>query len=286
MNDHLFNIKRILSIIFGTLLISIAINGIFVPNKLLSGGVTGIAILFHFIFNFKVSLVVLILNIPLFIIGSFFLKKTYLSYSVFGMIMLSLWLELTSSLIIHTNNILSILVIGGFLYGAGIGIIFKSDGSTGGIDIIAKIVNKYFSINMATVTFFINNFIILLSIFLFGVDIAVTTISTMFIGSRITNFVVDGINHKRTLFIITDSEHYEAISNHIIQNVHRGVTVIPAIGAYTTRPKYILYTTVGLREVAKVKQLILKHDPNAFMTVSETAQVIGKGKGFLHLDTD
>lgn len=286
MNDYSLNVRRIISIIFGTLLISIATNGIFVPNKLLSGGIAGISMILHFLFGVKISLFVFLLNIPIFILGLFFLRKSYLSYSLFGMTMLSIWLELTNSIIIPTQNTLSILVVGAFLHGTGVGIIFRSDSSTGGMDIVAKIINKHFSIGMATVIFFINGLILVCSIYLFGIDIAVTTISMMFIGSRITNFVVDGVNYKRTLFIITDSEHYQVISDSIIKRVHRGVTVIPAIGAYTSKPKYILYTTIGLREVSKVKQIILQHDPNAFMTVSETAQVIGNGKGFLHLDQD
>ena len=284
MKNDFFDIRRIISITLGTLLLAIATNGVLIPNKLLSGGITGISMLLHFLFGFKVSLVVLLLNIPIFLLGLFFLRKTYLAYSLFGMLMLSLWLELTSKLIIPTGNILSILVVGGVLYGISIGVIFRADGSTGGIDIVAKIINKYFGISMATVTFLINGIILVLSIYLFGVDIAVLTISTMFLSTRVTNFVTDGINYKRTLFIITDSEHYQAISDHIMQKIHRGVTVIPAIGAYTSKPKYILYTTIGIREVAKAKHITLSYDPNAFMTVSETSQVIGNGKGFMHLD--
>jgi uncharacterized membrane-anchored protein YitT (DUF2179 family) len=284
MKDYPLDIKRILSIFLGTLLLAIATNGILIPNKLLSGGITGLSMLLYFLFDLKVSVLVILFNIPLFILGLFFLRKTYLAYSLFGMIILAIWLELTASVVIPTNDVLSILVVGGSLYGMGIGIIFRADGSTGGIDILAKIINQYFSINMATVTFCINGVILLLSIYFFGIDIAVLTISMMFLSSKITTFVVDGINHKRTLFIITDSEHYQIISDLIMQKIHRGVTVIPAIGAYTSKPKYILYTTIGIREVAKVKQVTLKYDPCAFMTVSETSQVIGKGKGFMHLD--
>jgi len=285
MKDTFFDLKRVLSIMLGTLLLSIATNGVFIPNKLLSGGITGISMLLHFLFGFKMSLLILILNIPIFILGLFFLKKTYLAYSLFGMTMLSLCLELTRNIKIPTGNMLSVLVVGGVLYGLGIGIIFRADGSTGGIDIIAKTINKYFSISMATTTFVMNGFILMASIYLFGIDIAVITISTMFLSSKITTFVVEGIDHKRTLFIITDAEHYQDISTHIMQEIHRGVTVIPAIGAYTSNSRYILYTTIGIREVAKVKKITISYDPNAFMTVSETSQVIGKGKGFMHLDT-
>lgn len=277
------NVARIASIVVGTLLLAVATNGIIIPNKLLSGGVNGISILLHFLFNFKVSLLVILLNIPIFILGFLFLRKTYLAYSLLGMLMLSFWLEVTSNLIIPAGNILSIVLIGGTLHGIGTGLIFKHDGSTGGTDIIAKIINQHFSINMATTTFAINVLILVLSIYFFNIDMAVLTISTMFVSSKITNFAVDGLNRKRTLYIITDSKHFETLSHELLTALNRGVTMIPAIGAYTSDTKYILFTTVSMREVAKAKQIVLSIDPKAFMTVTETSQVIGNGRGFIDL---
>ncbi len=284
MSTKSSSIKRIFSIIIGTLLIAIATNGVLLPNHLLSGGVSGVATLIHFKLDFKLSLILLLLNIPLFILGFIFLKKTYLTYSLFGMLMLSFWLEITSPLIITKGNVLSTLVVAGFLHGLGTGIIFRADGSTGGTDIIAKIVNQKFSINMATVNLSLNSIIIILSIYFFNLDIAVLTISTMFISSNFANFVVDGINKKRTLYIITDETHAHELSNHLLTELHRGVTMIPAIGAYTSESRYILFTTVSIREVAKAKQAILTIDSKAFMTVTETSQVIGNGRGFISIN--
>lgn len=284
MKPQTFCFNRTLSIILGTLLVAIATNGILLPNQLLSGGVNGISMLFYFLFGFKVSLLVILINIPIFILGLLFLRKTYLAYSLFGMLMLSFWLEVTDKVSIPTDNTLSILVLAGILHGIGTGIIFRADGSTGGTDIIAKIINKYFSINMATVNLCLNTVIILISVYFFNIDIAVLTISTMFISSQVVNFVVDGINRKRTLYIITDASHYEELSAALLKELHRGVTMIPAIGAYTSATKYILFTTVSVREVAKARQIILNIDSKAFMTVTETSQVIGNGRGFIHLD--
>lgn len=284
MKPQTFCFNRTLSIILGTLLVAIATNGILLPNQLLSGGVNGISMLFYFLFGFKVSLLVILINIPIFILGLLFLRKTYLAYSLFGMLMLSFWLEVTDKVSIPTDNTLSILVLAGMLHGIGTGIIFRADGSTGGTDIIAKIINKYFSINMATVNLCLNTVIILVSVYFFNIDIAVLTISTMFISSQVVNFVVDGINRKRTLYIITDASHYEELSAALLKELHRGVTMIPAIGAYTSATKYILFTTVSVREVAKARQIILNIDSKAFMTVTETSQVIGNGRGFTHLD--
>lgn len=283
MNKHKLTIARIFSIIVGTLFISIATNAIIIPNQLLSGGVSGIALLMHFLFNSKVSLLVILLNIPLFILGFLYLQKTYLAYSLFGMLTLSFWLEVTSNIVIPTHNVLSILLIGGAFQGIGTALVFKYDGSTGGTDIIAKIVHKHFSINMATTNFAINLIIIVLSIYFFDIDMAVLTISVMYVASKITNFVVDGLNRKRTLYIITDKNHYERLSHNLLSELNRGVTMIPAIGAYTSDEKYILFTTVSMREVAKAKQIVLSVDPKAFMTVTETSQAIGNGRGFTEL---
>ena len=282
MDTSIKQFQRPLSIVVGTLLLAIATNGVLIPNQLLSGGVSGISMLLHFLFGLKVSLLVIAINIPLFIFGLFYLKRSYLAYSLFGMLMLSFWLEITSNVRIPTGNFLSVLVVAGCIHGIGTGIIFRANGSTGGTDIISKIIHERFSINMATVNLCINLVIILLSIYFFNLDIAVITISTMFISSHVANFVVDGINRKRTLYIITSSTHAEDLSSSLLQQLHRGVTMIPAIGAYTSDTKYILFTTVSVREVAKARNIVLATDPKAFMTVTETSQVIGNGRGFIH----
>ncbi|MGL4345167.1 MAG: YitT family protein [Cellulosilyticaceae bacterium] len=281
MNHLKTDIKRIGFITFGTLLLALATNGVLVHNMLLSGGVSGISMFLHFLFDWDISTLILILNIPLFIVGFFFLKKHFLWYSLFGMSMLSFWIRMTKGIVIPTGNEISIILVAGVLNGLGNGIIFRGDGSTGGMDIIAKIINRHFSLSMGTVNLAINGIIITASILFFGIDLSVLTLATMFISSKVCNFVVDGINYKRTICIITDEDHYQPLADDIIQELHRGVTVVPAVGAYTKHKKYMLYTTIGIREVSKVRELAWEHDPHSFMTVSETAQVIGRGRGFL-----
>lgn len=281
MNRLKTDIKRVCFIAFGTLLLALATNGVLVHNKLLSGGVSGISMFLHFLFGWDISILILLLNIPLFIVGFFYLKKHFLWYSLFGMTMLSFWISVTKSVVIPTGNLVSVILVAGVLNGLGNGIIFRGDGSTGGTDIVAKIVNRYFSLSMATVNLSINGIIIAASILFFGIDLSVLTLATMYVSSKVCNFVVDGVNYKRTICIITDEDHYQPLADDIIEELHRGVTVVPAVGAYTKTKKYMLYTTIGIREVAKVRQLAWEHDPRSFMTVSETAQVIGRGRGFL-----
>lgn len=282
MQKFRLDLRRILFIIIGTFLIALSTNAVLIPNKLLSGGINGIATFLHFIFNWNVGLLVILLNIPLFIVAIVFLKRHFIVFSLFGMLMLSFWLQFTRNISIATDDTLSIIILGGLLNGLGSGIIFRGDGSTGGSDIIAKIINTHFSLSMASVNLIINGIIICFSIYFFGLDLSVLTLATMFVASRVTHFVVDGVNYKRTLFIITDEAHYKAMANDIMSALLRGVTIIPALGAYTKEDRYILYTTVGIRELAKIKSIVASHDKAAFVTVTPTAQVFGNGRGFMH----
>lgn len=282
MNKKLIDLNKIVAIIIGTLLLAIAANSIFLPNRLLSAGLTGISMLLHFLFEWRISLLVLVLNIPLFIIGYFYLDKRFLFYALLGMSSLSFWVEITGGIVIPTTDTLSVILVGGVIHGMGTGILFRGNVSTGGMDIIAKIINQHFSISMATVNFVLNSIILSLSMYYYGLDITIVTIATMFVSSQVANFMVDGLNHKRTLFIISSKEKYKEVSEGLINELGRGVTVMAAKGAYTDEEKYFLYSTISISEVSKAKQIVLKHDSGAFMTISDTCQVIGNGKGFIH----
>ncbi|MGL5676135.1 MAG: YitT family protein [Cellulosilyticaceae bacterium] len=278
------HMRTIFSLTLGTLLMSIAINGLLAPNSLLSGGVSGLALFLHLIFDWKLSLLTIFLNIPLFILAFIYLKKRFIIFSLLGMSLLSLWLELTQHIIIPTTNPLSIILVSGLLNGLGMGIIFRAGGSVGGTDIVAKILNQKLSFSMGSVLFLINMTIMLTSAFVFGIDIAVVTAASMFVSSQTTNYVVDGLNRRRTVTIITSPASGEKISHEIMDIMGRGVTIVPAIGGYTQNDKAILYTTVNLREVAKLKALVSLHDTHAFVTIADTAQVIGNGRGFIPLE--
>lgn len=276
-------LHRIFSLALGTLLMAIAINGLLAPNHLLSGGITGIALFLHFLFDFNISLSTIMLNMPLFILAFIYLKRRFIVFSLMGMSMLSFWLEVTKGIHIETDSTLTVLLISGLLNGLGLGIIFRADCSVGGTDIIAKIMNQKFSLSMGSVIFSINVMIMLASLCVFDLDLAVITATSMFISSQTTNFVVDGLNRRRTVTIVTSPCFSTPISHHIMTDLHRGVTIVPAVGGYTQQERHLLYTTVNLREVAKLKSIVSSHDVHAFVTVADTAQVIGNGKGFMPL---
>lgn len=269
------DIPKIGLVLLGSLIVGFVINAIFIPHHILSGGIAGIAIFIHLLTGIHTALLIPVLNIPVFLIGYRFTDKKFMMLSIIGMVGLSISLAITKNITVPTRDMFTSVLLGGFLNGLGIGIVFRGHGSTGGTDIIAKILHKFFSFSMGSILFAFNVFIIGLSTFAFGLDLAIYTLATMFIGRSITNYVLEGVNYKRTVFIITDQ--YQAVADGIMKKLDRGVTILAGEGAYTNTPKHILYTTIGIRQVAKLKEIVRATDPKAFVTITETAQVFGKG---------
>ncbi len=282
MKNNILEYKNtVFFLVIGTLLMAIAVNGVLVPNKLISGGISGISLMLYFVFGWNLSLLTIILNIPIFIIGLKYLPKKFLFFSLFGTLVLALWIELTKNIIIPLDSELTIVVLGGLINGLGMGMIFRTGGSTGGTDIIAKIINKLFSIGMGSVSFMINMVIMAAAAYFFSINLAVVTAISMFVAAQATNLIVDGLNTRRTGTIIVSPEYAEEICSAITTQLHRGVTMVAATGGYTHNQKIIIYTMINMREVSKLKQIVSAHDKHAFMTIVETAQVIGNGRGFL-----
>lgn len=273
----IINLKVISALIIGSLLMSIGINCFYVPYHLLSGGITGIAMLLHLTLNIDITLAVLFMNIPIFIAGFFFLSKRFMLYSFIGLLNLSLFITLTKSIIIPTNNIISALVLGGVLNGLGLGIIYRYGASLGGTDVISKIINKYFSYSLSIIGFYINVIVIGLSVAFFGVDLSVYTLMSMFVSSKIIQYVVEGLNYKRMVIIISNINNNDIISKTIMKKLKRGITLINGKGGYTNNDKYVLYCVIGIRQVSKLRTIVKELDPDAFITITQTVQVFGNG---------
>lgn len=269
------DISNIVLILTGGFLFGFGINAFFIPHKLMSGGVSGFAVFIHLLSDFDTGLLIILLNIPIFLLGIKNTDKKFIIYSFLGLVSSSITLFLTKNIEIPMNDLLTSVLTGGCVCGLGTGLAFRGNGSTGGTDVLAKIINKAFSFSISSVIFGLNVLVVSLSAFGFGLDIAVYTLAAMFVSGAVTNFVVDGLNYKRSAFIITDK--YEVLTQIIIKELKRGVTVIDAKGGYSNESKKILFTTVGMRQVSKLKEIVKENDPDAFVTINETAQVFGKG---------
>jgi len=271
---------RVLMTLIGTFIISVSLNALYIPHQLLSGGITAIAILANLKLGWSISLVILLLNIPILIIGYKFINKEFIVFSLLGMVSLSFFIWLTQDLVFQSENMLTTILLGGLMNGLGFGIIFRANSSTGGTDIVSKVLNRKFSYSIATFNFAFNLLIIGLSVTVFSLDIAVETLTAMYVSSLTATFVLEGTNHKRTILIIT--KRSDKIAEVINLHMNRGCTVIQGVGTYTGNEREILYAVISINQVAKLKMIVRDIDPNAFVNVIETKVVFGNG--FLNLE--
>lgn len=274
--------RVLLLVIIGSLIYSVGMNLFYTKQHLLSGGVTGFAQLLNYQFGLPISLMIILLNIPLFLIGWKFVSKKFFLYSLVGMGIFSLCLQLGHPLSVSFESPLTAVALGGFLTGLGLGIIYRSGASSGGSDIIAKVLHKYFSINMATTGLLVNAVIISLSMLIYGLDQAVLTLCAMFIGSHVTSYVIDGIDHRRAITIITANP--QELSDVLMKGLGRGITIIKATGAYTGDERYMLYCVISKHQLSPLKAIVKKTDPHAFLTITTVNGVYGRGASFFSMD--
>ena len=270
-------INQYVWVTIGCLISGFSINAFLVPHHLLSGGVSGLAIIFYFLFGFPIGVQILLMNIPLLYAAYRLLGREYTIGTIYGTIIFSLAVDGTifaSQFNLIDDPIIS-AVTGGVLIGIGSGLIFRVNGSGGGLDIVAAIVKKYYSLNFGAVGFAINCLIMVVAAMLFGLKLAMLTLISMFISANLTDKVVEGFNRKKTVFIV--SYNTDAIIEVILKEVGRGVTILHGQGAFTRQAKQVLFVVVSLTQIAKIKQLVDEVDPHAFMIVQDAAEVMGHG---------
>lgn len=268
---------RYFCITIGCLIASTSINLFLVPHHLLSGGVSGIAIILYFLFGFPIGVQILVMNIPLVYVAYKLIGKEYAITTIYGTILFSVAIDLTQFLsqINPLDDPLLACITGGIISGVGSGLIFRFNGSAGGLDIVAAVVRKYYSFNFGVVSFAINCVIMLIAAFFFGLKLAILTLISMFVSANLTDKVVEGFNRKKTIFIV--SYNTEQIIEVILKEVGRGATILRGEGAFTRQEKPVIFVVVSLMQIAKIKLLVQEVDPQAFMIVQDAAEVMGRG---------
>ena len=272
----------ILVIIIGSFISSLGVN-LFLSNaKLLSGGVTGIALILQYLWEVPSGITVFLLNIPLFFVSYKYLNKRFTIYTAIGMLSFSTALMITKPLstLVQVDDMLLYCIYGGVLSGIGSGLIFYRNGSTGGTDIITMVIRKkYSNFDIGQVGFAFNLIIVTVSIFIFGLPRALYTLISMFITSTILDKVLNCFTSKKLLLILTEKE--DDIINYVIKDMNRVITALMAEGGYTRDKKRLLYVAVTTSQMISLKTKILRVDPKAFITIIDVSEV--KGKGFVTL---
>lgn len=272
------NIKpttRIMTLALGSLVCSVAINGFLRPLGLISSGITGISIILNHISSINIGLIVFTLNIPLFILAYFKLKREFVIYSLVNMIMFSTMLGLTGNVYkyIGVDNVMLSALVGGALNGIGMGITFRGRGSQGGIDILGAIIRKNWEISIGSALMLIDLAIIATGGYVFGIESFLYTLTALYIGYQFLDKVQATFDSKKSVMII--SHKPKEIGTALMQEMNRAITYLKGEGGYTGNEKNIIYTIVNPREIPKIKKIVNEHDPNAFISVFETNEVRG-----------
>ncbi|MBN8252434.1 YitT family protein [Priestia flexa] len=271
--------KNIFFILLGSAIFGFGLVNFNMQNNLAEGGFTGITLLLYFLFNIDPSYSNLVLNIPLFFVGWKLLGRTSFYYTILGVISLSVFLWIFQrfpvDMPLKDDMTLAALFAGVFI-GVGLGIIFRYGGTTGGVDIIARLVQKYIGWNMGK-TMFLFDFLVIITSLIYYLTYteAMYTLVAVFVAARVIDFIQDGAYAAKGATII--SARNEEISAKIMQEMDRGVTILKGQGSYSKQETNVLYCVVSKNEVFRLKQVITSVDPYAFVAVSDVHDVLGEG---------
>lgn len=268
-------LKDIVLISAGAFIYAFGVNYFFVANKLADGGIAGISVILHYLFNFNISTTYLVLNVPLVIMGYKLIGGKFIVKTFYGTAMTSLAFRVFQNYLGPMDDKLIASIFGGLIIGIGLGTIFVGGGSSGGADILVKILNKYFDIPVGKAFLALDSFVLSALGILFGRDIFMYTLVGLFISTKAIDFIQDGVDKAKALMIISDKS--EEIKNEIMKQIGRGVTIINARGGYTNDNKEVLYCILGRYEVTTVKRIVKNIDRKAFMSISEVSEVLGEG---------
>lgn len=272
-------LKNILMIILGSAIFSFGFVHFNMQNELGEGGFSGITLILYFVFHLDVSVMNLVLNIPMFILGWKLLGRRVFYYTLIGTFSVSVFLKISQiyeiQLGINDDLFLASLFAGVFI-GVGLGIIFRAGGTTGGVDIIARLAQKYLGWSMGKTMFMFDAVVIMVSWLTFlDIRSMMYTLVAVFVGARVIDFVQEGAYAARGAFIIFD--HQDAIANRITNEMDRGVTVLKGYGHYTKKDREVLYCVISKNEIIRLKTIISTVDPHAFVSVTEMNDVMGEG---------
>ncbi|WP_142922567.1 YitT family protein [Neobacillus notoginsengisoli] len=263
---------QLMAITFFTAGMALALNTFLIPHQVLTGGVAGIAIIINHFIPLSTGWVILMINIPLFVLGYFHLGKKFLVYTIYSVVLLSILMKVFPVNAFSSDLLLS-SIFGGVLFGTSIGGLIRFGGSAGGIDIISLILAKKKDLPVGVLITWINLFVVLASALAFGADKTIYTLFAIFASGR----AVDTIHTSHTKLAVTIvTGKWKELNEALISLHQRGITMTDAEGGYTLEPKKVLTTVITKYELSETKETIKKTDPDAFVHITKAIEVMGR----------
>lgn len=273
--DYLF-------IFMGTGIMAFAIQCIFEPIGLVTGGFSGIAIIIRKMTAGIVEggvplwLTNLALNVPVFIAALIIKGRKFLGRTVIGTVLLSFWLYVIPQVDLTQGDYMLSSVFGGVITGIGIGFVLLAKATTGGTDMVSALIQKYVRhYSVVQILQVIDGMVVLAGLYVFGLKPALYAIVAIFITSKVSDALMEGMKYSKAAFIITDC--YKEIADAIMTQLDRGLTGLDATGMYSGDKKTVLYCVVSKKEIVELKDIVAKIDPKAFVIVTDAREVFGEG---------
>lgn len=271
-----------LLIFVGTALMSIALNSAFDMNGLVDGGFSGIAIIVKslteswFGVGIPLWLTNIVLNIPMFFLGIKIKGIRFLAKTIWGTFSLSFWLYAMPIFPIVKGDLFLAVIFGGVLQGVGIGLVFLGKGTTGGTDMVAVLIQHYVKhMSVARIMQLVDALIVAAGAFVFGPKNALYAIVAIFIVAKVTDGLLEGMNYAKAVYVISD--HADELSKELMSELDRGATGIPVKGMYKGKNRMMLFCIIGKKQIVRLKEIVVKTDPGAFLIVMDAREVLGEG---------
>lgn len=266
--DYLF-------VLIGSAIIAVAFNVFLLPNKIASGGVSGISTILYSTLGLEPAYVQWAFNIPLFIAGVVLLGRQFGVKTLAGTVFLPFVVYLTNDISPATDNPLLAAIFGGLCIGLGLGIVFRGKASTGGTDLAAQIVHKFTGLSLGVCVAFIDGLIVVTAAIVFDLESGMYALIALFVTSKTIDLVQIGLARSKMALIITSE--VELVTNAIVHELDRGVTKLTGVGGYTNEDRLVLMCVLDQTEFSSLREIVQSIDRNAFITVVDATEVLGEG---------
>lgn len=270
---------RYIMIVIGALIYTFGLEVFLVPNSLIDGGVTGISLMTASLTGYSFSIFIVLINFPFLYLGYKKIGKRFAIATIFGILCISLFALFMKEIMPITIDPLLAAVFGGIIIGLGVGLIIRNGGSLDGTEMVAVILDKRSSFSVGEIVMIFNLFILGVAGFVYDWNSALYSLITYFVAYKMMDITITGLDESKGVMIITDKP--DAISDAVMNQLGRGVTVLYGEGGYLKQPKKVIYSVVTRLEITKLRDLVYDCDEDAFITITDVHDVFGGqfGKG-------
>lgn len=268
-------VKDLILVVLGSFIFAAGVNAFIISGNLGEGGVTGLAIILYYAFHISPAITNFLVNAVLIAIGYKFLSKRSMYLTILVTILISIFLSLTESWQVETGNSIVNAIFGGVSVGLGIGVIILAGGTTAGTTILARIATKYLDVSTPYALLFFDMIVVAISLTVIPLDKVLVTVISLYIGTKVMEYVIEGLNTKKSMTII--STNPDKLAKAIDEQIGRGLTILNGHGYYTREEKDVLYVVISKTQVSKAKRLIKQIDKDAFLVIHDVRDVYGNG---------